>query len=123
MSPHLRRRRELEQQQGSRAGGRSGAGDHVSRAALDASNSGARSGAGGAITRQRSGIEQAKDKSAPHSLHGGTQAFHDPIQHDEGSGSPKIGAYHGPISSITKHYFMVSNVAAVERDQGWQLPW
>lgn len=117
VSTHLRRRRELEAgQHGSRGGGRSGAGDHVSRAALDSSNSGARSNTGGrsgtgAITHQRSGIE--KDKSAHGgSPHGGTQVFHDPVQLD-GTGSPKIGAYHGPISSITKHYFMVSPACLV----------
>lgn len=111
MSPHLRRRRDLHE--GSR---NSAAGSGAAAAALDLSSSGAAvprsnsgshgSGAGfGAVRRQGSGIDSAKDKSAPHSLAGGTQAFQEAGQ--GGSDSPKIGAYHGPISSITKHYFMV----------------
>lgn len=110
MSPHLRRRRDLHE-----VSRNSGAGSGAAAAALDLSssgaaaphsNSGARgSGAGfGAVRCQGSGIDSAKDKSAPHSLAGGTQAF----QEADHNGSPKIGAYHHqPISSITKHYFMV----------------
>jgi hypothetical protein len=42
-------------------------------------------------------------------MHGGTEIFMERhMTAQEGSKSPKIGAYHGPISSITKHYFMVS---------------
>jgi hypothetical protein len=42
-------------------------------------------------------------------MHGGTEIFMERhMTAQEGSESPKIGAYHGPISSITKHYFMVS---------------
>jgi hypothetical protein len=115
MSPHLRRRRDLEGT-GSRAGGRSGAGDHSQSlprvglpmstgASLDYSSNGARtSNAGGRVRRQGSGIDHAKDKSAPQSTHGAVEAV---LDHSD---SPKIGAYHGPISSITKHYFMVSRV-------------
>jgi hypothetical protein len=108
MSPHLRRRRDLHE--GSRNSG-AGTGTAAAAAALDLSSSGARSnagargsgaGGGGAVKRQGSGI----DKSAPHSLAGGTHALHE-AGLQGGSDSPKIGAYHGPISSITKHYFMV----------------
>lgn len=77
--------------------------------ALDLSNSGARSNAGGRsdngmIRRQGSGVDP-KDKSAQQSMHGG-------LEHEQGGGdsSPKIGAYNGPISSITKHYFMVRSI-------------
>lgn len=113
MSQHLRRRRDLHE--GSR---NSAAGSGAAAAALDLSSSGAAaaprsssgahgSGAGfGAVRRQGSGIDCTKDKSAPHSLAGGMQAFQE-AGLQGGSDSPKIGAYHGPISSITKHYFMV----------------
>lgn len=78
-------------------------------AALDVSSNGGRSNAGarsttGAVRRQGSGMVEPKDKSLPQSTNGQGQAF-DEAAHE---GSPKIGAYRGPISSITKHYFMAN---------------
>lgn len=112
MSLHLRRRRDLEGT-GSRAGSRSGAGDFsqsmpsvgipISRyASLEHSNSGARtSNTGARVRKQGGGVDPAKDKSAPQSTHGAAAAGLDTTD------SPKISAYHGPVSSITKHFFMV----------------
>jgi hypothetical protein len=75
-------------------------------ASLDYSSSGARnSNSGARVRRQGSGVDHPKDKSAPQSTHGAAEAVLG------SSDSPKIGAYHGPISSITKHYFMVRMAA------------
>lgn len=120
MSQHLRRRRDL--QENSRAGGLSGAG--AAAAALDLSNSGSRSNAGGrsttgAVRRQGSGVDP-KDKSAPQSMHGGTDTAmeeHMTVSGVTGQGASEsykiAAAYPGPISSITKHYFMVSCIGRI----------